>query len=488
VEILSIHRSRRRKCFMKTNRESASDFLRNAESSARNILQKNNAIRSGKKAHKKSIPSELDSLRKLKISPFQPSSGVEESNQKQFRSSANGGPIQSVEEYRLQQNFRKKNACRSGKIGKSPITKKSIEREKQRAVCDELIMDSATLRKRFRCDLGLVDKDSHETSAKHPIHNLIIKHLALVTADVNRMTRRRVSNMGSEVIKGHKHGLEKLKPSTEDNLLSSDTVECLETYLDHHVSELDVSKVQKKKRNLFSINTPCVDKKQQKNSSNLIPIFKESKREVPFPECWNLVVFEKVDAKSFLSISRIRTFNSGCHENDHFWIFQFFDTMYQSIKKYVLFDNEVSFLVNTSESLWKDNHPERDENFETLDSVIVCRQSITREIDGIDLVGEYSVRMKKSHGMLTAILSVHFQLDETSLHARLIIPVYEIVAILRLNYLRKTLDYKFWFSNDNGVSIIFEQLMQQINVTKEQVRCSIVLSFLYHTNYTFLHL
>ena len=80
----------------------------------------------------------------------------------------------------------------------------------------------------------------------------------------------------------------------------------------------------------------------------------------------------------------------------------------------------------------------------------------------MNLVGDYIVRNCRSGRKVEAILSIHLHHGFSPLSGDLVVPVYEIIAILNLYYHCKALDTRFWMSPGNGD--IWEKLFDKIDL------------------------
>lgn len=424
---------------MKNNNQAkSSDFLSNLEYSARKILQRNNDIRTGKTDGKESISNESDALRKMNKSPFLSSPDLIQKRSGKSKCS----DTKSSSVYRIRSALPRNNGWNYGKSASSKF-------DKDRENAQKLGLDSSALRKRFRCDLEIFDEEGNTSKEKHPIRILMTEHLISMTAKVDQMTRKRLSSLSSAVAKDQIESLEKsvVSMTTEaSNLTRSEKDEnSLNLYYENNASPADAQKR----------TGSGLDFKTKKS------ILKESDRAMPPvpPECWDFVVLESIDDETFLSISRIRALDSEYLEKDHYWIFNIRDTMYRSIERFVLLDDEMVLLVNSLHITgMKDGQP--GQRFD--ESAVVHEQKITRAVDGMNLVGDYIVRNCRSGRKVEAILSIHLHHGFSPLSGDLVVPVYEIIAILNLYYHCKALDTRFWMSPGNGD--IWEKLFDKIDL------------------------
>ena len=364
------------------------------------------------------------------------------------------------------------------------------------------------------------------TSPDHPIEVLITEHVKVMRSSIDRMTKRRLSTKSSDVLKCHLDTLQKEKD--ERKLRMMEEIEEMKSKLDENESGCeDGQNIPIENGHRHRDTKDAVDQSLAAGSDQSVPIsrstrratLKESSRIIPGvpPERWNLVVMERISEACHLSISRIHVAHSQkqthyssplddegeeASEEEHCWTFDFHDRMYQHLERYVLDDDDMLSLVNLIAPIPLpiplpipiSRNNDGNLQVESSDGVLVYQDSISRLVRGRDVVGDCYVRIHTSRAhesVMVATLSIHFpqsagdggggggddqgEQHEISVDPRfcLNVPIYEIVAILNLHYLCKTIDCAFWLSPGNGERV-WGKLIEKIDVVVQDNQVSIL--------------
>ena len=360
------------------------------------------------------------------------------------------------------------------------------------------------------------------TSSDHPIEALITEHVKVMRSSIDRMTKRRLSTKSSDVLKYHLDTLQKEKDESKLRMIKE--IEEMKSKLDENESGCeDGQNIPIENGHRHRDTKDAVDQSLAAGSDQSVPIsrstrratLKKSSRIIPGvpPERWNLVVMERISEACHLSISRIHVAHlqnqthysspsdeggEGASEEEHCWTFDFHDRMYQHLERYVLDDDDILSLVNLIAPIPlpiplpipipRNNDGNR--QVESSDGVLVYQDIISRLVRGRDVVGDCYVRIHTSRAhesVMVATLSIHIprstgdggggdgqgEQHEISVDPTfcLNVPIYEIVAILNLQYLCKTLDCAFWLSPGNGEHV-WGKLIEKIDVVVQDNQVS----------------
>ena len=464
------------------NEDESPDFLRNVESSARRILRKHNAIRSGKTILKTSDPQQM-----IKASPFyEPRKernpnrhkklSVEDINTQaselHIHSKLSSNKIPVVYN-RRRKNNKKNNACTPAK----GLKKRECSRESWRL--DDIILDSSTLRNRFRSDQRPVCENQDggaqggDNLIEHPIRILITKHVDSITATFNQMTKKMLSSMSSKVAEARVRDLldrreerissEILEQSKDDGDIDGILKNECATQ-ESKVSDLDGS-VCHEDFGFDNNNDSFVSCGTQKSSLNT------SNRVIPSvpPEIWPLVVFEHLGKasyanSSYVSIHRLRSRVES--EKEAYWTLDLYDHMYQIVQRYILYDNEMDSLAALF-SLADNNMNSSSQDL--CNGALVHEEKIKR-VDCNNHEDIYSVKVHvcTSDEMWMAIIYICLQGerdDQWDSEAKIHLPIHEVIALLHLHCLCNTSNAPFWHSTKNG-DLVWKRLINNINVEK----------------------
>jgi hypothetical protein len=167
-------------------------------------------------------------------------------------------------------------------------------------------------------------------------------------------------------------------------------------------------------------------------------------------ECWPLVIFEALEDitdvgknESFVCIHRMQNVNYHC------CVISTYDSKFIEKDRYILYDDDVSAILSDFNMNY--------DFFQTTDfeATLVYSESINEDI-------KCSIHIHQlPHHLLYANISYSSLSNDEILKQNLHVPIYEVISLLGLQNTYKSLNSKFWKSNNNGK--IWKKIVSKIN-------------------------
>lgn len=344
-------------------------------------------------------------------------------------------------------------------------------------------LQSTMLRKRYRCD---AKQEYTYPSATHPLHRYLLQHVNAIAMRIKAMTVKRV--LSKDQVKdvnqcwhlnrdclSQKIAREQKKLDRCTNLLLLSESSQIQSVPLHEVHTLfdpacDVigsyDKFLREDMEDIYVSMPPIE-----SAISIIDDLELSTTSRTLtPQCWSLINRESILYGNYtVSVNKIKCRNDN--NSDEYWVIELHTLHHKLEKRYILLKKEVELIISCIDLT----------SFSQSENInkrkCVHSQKISMVVDEMTLIGKCEVWISVDKIEIVNA-SFRFEFEHIDSYYGMIYfepteiqcPVYEIMTRLHKQYLCKSNDHKFWFSEHND-DLIWKPIISclRVNMMTTQV-------------------